>query len=303
MAAAPSVEPDRTRLGATTPSAAGSATDGWLTSGSPRWEICAIVILVGAIARLLLWWNSIGSNDVLIWYSHAEAIRIYGIAGTYEQVQAFNHPPLVGLYARAALALADADMHAFARLIKLPALAGEALAMALLWRFAGCRTAAVYALLPAPILVSAFHGNTDCLLAALLLGSALAFDRDLYLLAGLLFGAAMNVRVVPLVLVPVVLLATPSVRALSRLAAGLAIAAIPFVFPALTAHQAMIRNMVSYTPNPDNWAHLSVLNPALDQPLLAWLAAPARDWYIENGRYLVLLAIVAVAVLARIRRQ
>jgi hypothetical protein len=64
----------------------------------------------------------------------------------------------------------------------------------------------------------------------------------------------------------------------------------------------MIRNMVEYVPNPDNWGVLSVLNPALDQPRLAGLASPARDWYIENGRYLVLFAIVAVAVLARVRR-
>lgn len=264
--------------------------------------MCALVVLVGAIARLLLWWNSIGSNDVVIWYAHAEAIRDYGIAGTYEHVQRFNHPPLVGLYARAVLGMADADVYAFARLIKLPALAGEALAMVLLWRFAGCRVAAVYALLPVPILVSAFHGNTDCLLAALLLGSALAFDRDRYLLAGLLFGAAMNVKVVPLVLVPVVLLAAPSARALVRLGAGLAVGAIPFIPPALSAGPAMIRNMVDYVPNPDNWGVLSVLNPALDQPRLAVVASLARDWYVENGRYVILLAIVAVAVLSRLRR-
>jgi hypothetical protein len=263
--------------------------------------VCALVVLVGAIARLLLWWNSVGSNDAVIWYAHAEAIRDYGIVGTYEQVQRFNHPPLVGAYARVALAAADADVHAFARLIKLPALAGEALALVLLWRFAGCRVAAVYALLPAPILVSAFHGNTDCLLAALLLGSALAFDRDRYLLAGLLFGAAMNVKVVPLVLVPVVLLAAPSVRALKQTGAGLVFGAVPFIPPALFAGQAMIRNMVDYVPNPENWGVLSVLNPALDQPRLAGVASSARDWYIENGRYVVLLAIVAVAVLARLR--
>jgi hypothetical protein len=257
---------------------------------------------MGVIARLLLWWNSIGSNDALIWYSHAEAIRDYGIVGTYEQVQAFNHPPLIGLYMYAALVVADGDLFTFAHLLKLPALAGEALAMAMLWRFAGCRPAAVYALLPAPILVSAFHGNTDCLLAALLLGSALAFDRDRYVLAGLLFGAAMNVKVVPLMLLPIVLLAPLSVRALVRLGGGLAIGAIPFVPPALYAGQAMIRNMVDYIPNPENWGVLSVLNPALDQPNLAGVASPARDWYIENGRYLVLLAIIAVAVLARLRR-
>jgi len=280
----------------------GNAVRDWYTSRSAKRSICALVVAIGAIVRLLLWWNSIGSNDALIWYSHAEAIRDYGIVGTYEQVQAFNHPPLIGLYMYAALAVADGDLLTFAHLLKLPALAGEALTIVMLWRFAGCRAAAVYALLPAPILVSAFHGNTDCLLAALLLGSALAFDRDRYLLAGLLFGAAMNVKVVPLVLLPVVLLAPLSVRVFVRLVAGMAVGAIPFVLPALFAARAMIRNMVEYVPNPDNWGVLSVLNPAVDQPRLAVLASPARDWYIENGRYFVLLAIVAVAVLARARR-
>ena len=92
----------------------------------------------------------------------------------------------------------------FARWTKLPGLAGEALGMSALWRFCGRPAFAVYALCPAAILISGFHGNTDCLYVALVLVAAIAFDRQRYFLSGLLWSAALNVKLMPLVLIPMV---------------------------------------------------------------------------------------------------
>src|ERR1019366_9339248 len=92
------------------------------------------------------------------------------------------------------------DLWTFAHLIKLPGLAGEALILWALWRFAGPQASAAYAWLPAAILVSGFHGNTDCLHAAFVLVAVIAFDRQRYFLAGLLLAAALNVKLIPLLL-------------------------------------------------------------------------------------------------------
>jgi hypothetical protein len=51
--------------------------------------------------------------------------------------------------------------------MKLPSLAGELLALFLLWRYAGRPVAAIYALSPVAILISSFHGNTDSLCESL----------------------------------------------------------------------------------------------------------------------------------------
>jgi hypothetical protein len=83
--------------------------------------------------------------------------------------------------------------------MKLPGLAGEALVLWVMCRYLGFRAFAVYAWLPAAILVSSYHGNTDCLYAALVLVAAIAFDKERYFLSGLLWSASLNVNL-PLVL-------------------------------------------------------------------------------------------------------
>jgi hypothetical protein len=80
---------------------------------------------------------------------------------------------------------------------KLPGLAGEAVSLWALWKFAGFRAFAVYACLPAAILVSGFHGSTDSLCAALVLVAAIAFDRERYFTSSVLWSAALNVKLVP----------------------------------------------------------------------------------------------------------
>jgi hypothetical protein len=255
-------------------------------------RLWAGLVGLGVLARLVLWWASIGSNDADIWFFHAITVLERGLRGAYQTVEAFNHPPLVGKYvARVYLFTGGYNLWDFARLLKLPGLLGEGLTLALLWRFASPRAAAAYALLPAAILVTAFHGSTDGLMAAFVLGAAIAFGRERYGLAGLLFAASLNVKVMPLVLLPMLLVAAPTWRALVRVSLGLAAGLVTFVPPALTVGREMYRNMLDYVPPPTHWG----------APLLLTWAAPARSWYVENGRYVIVLAVVAVAVASRFR--
>ena len=259
------------------------------------------VVLAGAAARLWLWWISQGTNDLVRWYQYGESIATDGLAETYRNIPLFNHPPLMGLYAMQAWWWSGGDGWTFAHLMKLPGLAGEALTLWALWRFAGPKISAAYAWLPAAILVSGFHGNTDCLYAALVLVAVIAFDRQLYFLAGLLLAGALNVKLIPLVLLPLVFIGSPNRKAFLRLTAGLAIGAAPLVVPALTAGHAMYRNMVVYSSNADNWGLLAILNHCVGIPVLGKLAAATGDAYLVAGRYVILAAVTAVALLAKFR--
>ncbi|MBI5083855.1 MAG: hypothetical protein HZB13_04570 [Acidobacteria bacterium] len=261
------------------------------------------LILGGAALRLWLWWVSIGSNDVATWARFGESIAADGLAATYRNIQLYNHPPLMGLYAMQAWRWAGEDLWTFAHLLKLPGLAGEALTLWALWRFAGPQASAAYAWLPAAILVSGFHGNTDCLYTALVLVAIIAFDRQCHFLAGLLLAAALNVKLIPLVLLPLVFIGSPNRRTLLRLTAGLAIGAAPFVVPALSAGAAMYRNMVVYNSNTDNWGLLVALKACVQIPVLSNVGAAMKDAYVGGGRYLVLMAVTFVALRSRFRNS
>jgi len=180
------------------------------------------LILAGFAARLYLWWISIGTNDSINWHEFGSSIASNGLAATYQYLERFNHPPLMGLYAMEASRWSY-NLLTFAHYLKIPGLAGEALTLWALARFASLKAAVAYAWLPASILVSGFHGNTDCLYAALVLVAVIAFDRQLYFLAGLLLAASLNVKLIPLMLLPLVFIASPNRTALLRLAAGLVV--------------------------------------------------------------------------------
>jgi Glycosyltransferase family 87 len=192
------------------------------------WLLLAIG-LIGVAARLSLWWVSTGTVDVKNWRRFGEEIANHGLAWTYSSDERFNHPPLIGLYVGAVWDITAGDPANFARLLKVPALIGEAIAIFALMRRLGAPAFAAYATAPAAILVSSYHGNTDSLYIAVILLAALAFQSERFFWAGLLFGAALNVKLLPLLLLPLLLIAAPSRRALARMLAGLSIGTIPYL--------------------------------------------------------------------------
>ena len=80
------------------------------------------------------------------------------------------------------------------------------------------------ALCPTSIMISGFHGNTDPLMIALLLLSVYLIEGDApSWIAGVAMGLATNVKVVPVVLLPVVLLYLPNSWARAKFLLGAAI--------------------------------------------------------------------------------
>lgn len=258
------------------------------------------IAVAGILLRLGLWWASIGTNDVDNWQLHGKNVSDNGLTQAYIQSVIMNHPPLMAYYSAWVWSVAGSNLLEFARLLKLPGLFGEALSLWALWRFADIRAFAAYAILPAGILISSLHGSTDGLYAAFALVAAIALDRKQFLLSGLLWSAALNVKLLPVVLIPMVFLAAPDIRALSRLAIGFAAGMLTFIPPAFGAAAAMYRNMLAYNSTPDNWGVLAFLNTAA---ATAAIFTPIRQWYLVSGRYFILASIIAVALLSRYRRR
>lgn len=265
-----------------------------------RWT-WPVAIALGVGVRLWIWWVTIGTNDVIGWANHATNVHQLGLAETYRTFQLYNHPPLAGLYSAWAIVSANRDVMAFAHWLKLPGLLGEALSMVILARLGGARLAGIYALMPAPILVAAYHGNTDCLYAALALLAAVAFDRKRYTLAGLVLAAALNVKLIPLVLVPLFVIAAPSWSAFARFSLALSIGIVPYVPSALEAGAAMYRNMIAYNSSADEWGFMALLNDAERAPATRGIATPLRQAVLFLGRYLIMGSAFALALASRLR--
>jgi hypothetical protein len=266
---------------------------------SPRWWL--MVGIVGVLIRLFLWWFTIGTSDASEGFRLGQILYSQGVLQAYHDELNVNQPPPICIYAGQAWRWSGDDLLIFARLMKLWGLVGEGLALWALWRFAGPPAFAAYAWLPAAILVSGFHCNIDSLYAALLLVSAIAFDRERYFLSGLLMAAACNVKILPALLAPLLLIAAPSRKAFLRIAAALAIGVLPFVPFALAGGSAMFRNVVAYNSSPEHWGIPMLLRGIAKVSSLRDFALPMWSWFRAEGRYIVVASVLASGLLSRSR--
>ncbi|HUP47350.1 MAG TPA: glycosyltransferase 87 family protein [Thermoanaerobaculia bacterium] len=273
----------------------------------------ALLLLLGVLLRLLLIATSIGTNDVVNWIAFAGLVDRAGIGPAYARIAELNHPPLALLLLLLLEKLRGVVGLEIGDLLRTLQVAFDLLAAGALLdigRSLGWRSphgpALFYFLSPVSIFVTGFHGNTDPSMVALLLGSLalLLRERPRPLLAGVLFAAAVGIKVVPLLLLPLVLLWR---RDRLPFAAGFGIAAgaifLPFV---ATGGTIVLQRIFGYNPQPGNYGLSYLLfalaegsgNPAL-RDLLERLAA---GWNAV-ARHAVTAAIGAYSVALALRRE
>ena len=275
------------------------------------WLLAAVGVVVTFGVSMCSW----GTNDTLSFARFAHGLERDGLLATYRNDPLFNHPPLVSLWCRAALALAGDSALAFAVIFRIPiVLSGGACALLLaqIARFRGASPRAAAALAacatwnPCLILVAGYHCNTDPLYATLgLLAVHLLQDRGRPLLAGLALGLAINVKLIPVLLIVPLALTLRSWRDLFAFAGGLALMALPFL-PPLLMEPAFARNVLHYRSQLDNWGVPYLLAQATTGDL-APRGEPTGNslptLYFRTGSVLILASVMAWAVLARALRR
>jgi hypothetical protein len=278
-----------------------------------RWLALALSALG---VQLILSACSIGTNDADLFLRFAGEIRNLGVIAVYGADPLFNHPPLVGLWIRAAAAIAAilpdpfGEAHAFCFVFKLPIIASHLISAWLVWRIWRTRVgaqrataigaAAAWSL--CGILLSAYHCNTDPIYAMFCLAAVYCMEeRRAFFVGGLLLGTAINVKILPVLLIPGLLLSCGSPRDAWRFIGGLAAGAIPFV-PVL-CHQPLgfVENALAYNSWINNWGVMVFL---LGGRLMAGdvdSVSAAAQWYHGTGRNLLFALIAAWAIVARVR--
>lgn len=277
-----------------------------------------VLIAMGIAARFALSFVSFGSNDAAAWRHFAEVISDKGLIHTYLTEQEFNHPPLPGYWAAAALDIAGhggtiwSDA-LFTNLFKLPSILADCLGGYLLWRIwrprlgprSAARIAAMFALSIDAIFVSGYHCNTDSIYVALCLLSLYAIEEkhsDFW--GGFALGAAVNVKIIPALLVPVMLLAYRNKKRLGRFVAGLVIWTIPFLVPLVLIGKPFVSHVFAYNSLLDRWG-VNFFLLLGNGPYFAGKtrAEHIAAWYYFHGKYFIVGAVLAWAGVSRVVRR
>jgi Glycosyltransferase family 87 len=259
---------------------------GWATSGmkfgsdeSParcaetdgqagRWRLWIFGLLAVATGAKLYWAaTSVGSGDVLLFYDFAHSLQRFTLAQFYTLEPLFNHTPLTGVCLRALFAACNRgggtpleNLETFAFWLRAAGILADMGVVFMLLRVQsianrpGWWALAGFAISPISLMISGFHGNIDPILVAALTASALACLQSKPILAGVLFGLACNVKVVPLPFAPVFFFYWwPRRRAWHFSGGVLAMLVLGFGPLLLQAPSALLHNVLGYSSSWGSW--------------------------------------------------
>lgn len=266
----------------------------WLVKG-----LLALAVL-GIALRLVMSWYAIGSNDAVAWEMIAHDMENNGWLNVYQpdaskRSYTLNHPFIPAVMAWLALKASQASGLSFYSVFRGYGIAADIATCLLLWKIArrrggvpaGATAAAVYAWSLNAMLVSGYHGNTDAILAFLvLLAATLVAEKSRVGLAGLALALAINIKLIPTVLIVPFLALCPTHAAARRMLAGLAIGALPFLIPLFVVPEGFYLSVIGYNSRLDLWG-LGLLyewgQPYMSADMQAWFVS-----YIAHCRYFIL---------------
>ncbi|HWE04225.1 MAG TPA: glycosyltransferase 87 family protein [Tepidisphaeraceae bacterium] len=266
-------------------------------------------ITVGILLRLALASISIGTNDATTFYRFTTEIHRSGLLRTYSVDPDFNHPPLPALWALLARKIAGGGVHLFSFIFKLAPIGADAISIYLIWKIwkssAVCGAAVVaaagFALSLASVLVTGFHCNTDPCYAMLCLLSVYLMERHRrFCWAGLALAAAINVKLIPVLLIPPLLLSCRNGRDAWRFLLGLSVGVIPFI-PAIYVNRlGFTQNVLNYGSVIDRWGIPFFLMGWRNRSFDPTTPGGALTLYYSRfGRLLIPVIVLVWAILAR----
>ncbi|HEX7830360.1 MAG TPA: glycosyltransferase 87 family protein [Thermoanaerobaculia bacterium] len=259
-----------------------------------------VIFLTGLLCRLIVSVMFFGSHDVTVQIHHAYMIRVGLPAWTSKLPVAYYVPPAMAIVAEKT----NIPKHVAQ---ELPAIAGDLLAAFLLVGIASRRGRererwlwpAIYLLNPVTIILSAYHGNIDPVMAAMMLWSLDLRWRDKPIASGLAIGLAIAMK-------PTALLALPVLLIPPRRKGNIALGATGILFPiAICVPFAMTdptfgRFLLTYSGMYGNWGvsmlfrqSENVAKQLFDAPEIVRNILYALNEALQSvGKYLLALILV-----------
>lgn len=168
-----------------------------------------IALGIATLVKLVLAAVTIGTNDVATWRAFAHNAVLcgrcaYQFAGPYGDP--FNHPPFI-IHFLKLIGMSSAAWFPF--WIRLPAIVADIATVLVVTRLIpgiSTRLIVLLALNPVSMLVSGFHGNTDPVMIFFLVLTVYLLKVERINWAAAAFGMAINIKVVPLLVAPAILI-------------------------------------------------------------------------------------------------
>jgi hypothetical protein len=251
-----------------------------------RHAVILATLAAGIAIRLWFVFTTFGTNDATFMTLWAGLAERFGIAGAYAHHPLLNHPPLA-LWILRTLARSG-EVPDRLRLLQIVA---DTVSFGCLLRLTKERWPAIaFFLSPVAILLSGFHCNTDSTMVCLIL-VAVVFVERLPLVAGIVLALATGIKIVPLLLVPLFLIAAR--RRWWHCLAGFAIAFLA-VFAPILQNRVALQNIFGYAGQAWWWGW-----PALAARLQESIpfAGGLGGLHLRYGRFVVELTVLAVAAL------
>jgi len=269
------------------------------STSSRTWVTIFILSALGVFAlKILLAYSTRGAPDISAWEDFLANIQncgvcVYQTGGVMVEpwgtrVTPFNHPPFVIHFLRivggisAALKLDFGFV--FRALTSCFDLGSAVLVYKLLTR-SGLFTPVrflLYLLAPVTIIISGFHGQTDTLMIFFVLLAVFLIDRPL--LAGLAFGTALSIKIVPLIVAVAFIFYLPKAQRIRFVAAAIVIGcllALPYIAQAPTM---IAKQVLGYGSFPGRWGWSRLL--------FAWIGPSNLFWSTTRISAYLLLAYI-----------
>jgi hypothetical protein len=260
---------------------AGTALRTITIGGWRAWMPIAAAVFALAIKTAIAL-NTYGTNDVMTWERDLAKVEGEGAATLYREgilyksaegvtyaSQPFIHPPFMLTVLRVWAALARASGRPLQFWLRFTSSLADLMSLLLVagllkrlpqWNTASFSLMAM-ALCPVSVVIAGFHGNTDPVMIAFVLLSTycIASGRSMWA-AGAAMGMALNIKIVPLIFIPAVLLYLPAMRERLRYIASLAAVFLLGSLPYLVQDPLLIaKTMLGYSSKSGLWG-LSLLS-------------------------------------------
>jgi hypothetical protein len=223
-----------------------------------RFSAFAIAAFVGIAVRVVIYLSSTGSNDIRTWEWFAHLIDEAGFAGAYSLDPRLNHPPVACALALAALHVGSRLGVGFALAFKLlPLVADIGTIFLIRSYFRASRDdprSWLYALSLPSVFISSYHGNTDALCVFFLTLSiyCLQLPRNAFY-ASLALAAAVNIKIIPLLLVVPMIVTLQSAKERLRFLMGFGLGMVPIMLGVLFLGAEFRSNIFAYRSTFQPW--------------------------------------------------
>ena len=200
-----------------------------------------ILALFAAFLKLYISFNSLGTTDAILFYRFARESQTKTNVEMYSEC-IYNHTPLVTSVLRNLYIFANEYNFNFAFLLRFPSIVADFLIFLMVFKTIPFKYQCLFALNPALIMISGYHGNID---SVMILGIVASLFFKNPLLSGLCFGFAIDIKILPILLLPCLM------QKDIKWFIGAAITTIPVFLPFISYE--MIRNIFGYQSYWGTW--------------------------------------------------